>query len=115
VLAAARDSAVPLMPGAITPSEAMKLMDEGYTIQKFFPAEPAGGIAYLSALASPLPAIRFCPTGGINAANAGTYLALLNVACVGGVWVTPRDAIAAGDWERIGKLARAAAALRKRG
>ncbi|MGH6923331.1 MAG: bifunctional 4-hydroxy-2-oxoglutarate aldolase/2-dehydro-3-deoxy-phosphogluconate aldolase [Propylenella sp.] len=115
VLAAARDSEVPLMPGGITPSEAMKLMDEGYTIQKFFPAEPAGGIAYLNALASPLAAIRFCPTGGINAANAAAYLALPNVACVGGVWVTPRDAIAAGDWARIGKLAREAAALRKRG
>jgi 2-dehydro-3-deoxyphosphogluconate aldolase/(4S)-4-hydroxy-2-oxoglutarate aldolase len=115
VLAAARDSAVPLMPGGITPSEAMKLMDEGYTIQKFCPAEPAGGIAYLNALASPLAAIRFCPTGGIKAANAGAYLALENVICVGGAWVTPRDAIAAGDWKRIEKLAREAAALGKRG
>jgi 2-dehydro-3-deoxyphosphogluconate aldolase/(4S)-4-hydroxy-2-oxoglutarate aldolase len=114
VLAAARNSAVPLMPGGVTPSEAMMLMDEGYTIQKFFPAEPAGGIAYLNALASPLPAIRFCPTGGINAANAAAYLALPNVACVGGVWVTPRDAIAEGDWKRIEKLAREAAALGKR-
>jgi 2-dehydro-3-deoxyphosphogluconate aldolase/(4S)-4-hydroxy-2-oxoglutarate aldolase len=115
VLAAARDSAVPLMPGAATPSEVMTLMDEGYTIQKFFPAEPAGGIAYLKALASPLPAISFCPTGGIGAANAAEYLALSNVVCVGGSWVAPPEAIKAGDWTRIEKLAREAAALRKSG
>ena len=115
VLAAARDSAVPLMPGAATPSEVMTLMDEGYTIQKFFPAEPAGGIAYLKALASPLPAISFCPTGGIGAANAAEYLALSNVVCVGGSWVAPPEAIRAGDWTRIEKLAREAAALRSSG
>jgi 2-dehydro-3-deoxyphosphogluconate aldolase/(4S)-4-hydroxy-2-oxoglutarate aldolase len=115
VLAAARDSTVPLMPGAATPSEVMTLMDEGYTIQKFFPAGPAGGIAYLKALASPLPAISFCPTGGIGAANAAEYLALSNVVCVGGSWVAPPEAIKAGDWTRIEKLAREAAALRKSG
>jgi 2-dehydro-3-deoxyphosphogluconate aldolase / (4S)-4-hydroxy-2-oxoglutarate aldolase len=113
VLAAAADSAVPLMPGAATPSEAMTLMDEGYTIQKFFPAGPAGGIAYLKALASPLPAIRFCPTGGIDTRNAGDYLALSNVVAVGGSWVTPADAIKGGDWSRIEKLAREATALGK--
>jgi 2-dehydro-3-deoxyphosphogluconate aldolase/(4S)-4-hydroxy-2-oxoglutarate aldolase len=115
VLAAARDSAVPLMPGAATASEVMILMDEGYTIQKFFPAGPAGGIAYLKALASPFPAISFCPTGGVGADNAADYLALSNVACVGGSWVAPADAIAAGDWKRIEKLARTAAALGKSG
>jgi 2-dehydro-3-deoxyphosphogluconate aldolase/(4S)-4-hydroxy-2-oxoglutarate aldolase len=115
VLAAARDSAVPLMPGAATASEVMILMDEGYTIQKFFPAGPAGGTAYLKALASPFPAISFCPTGGVGADNAADYLALSNVACVGGSWVAPADAIAAGDWKRIEKLARAAAALGKSG
>lgn len=112
VLAAARDSAVPLMPGAATASEAMALMEEGYTIQKFFPAEPAGGVAYLKALAAPLPRIGFCPTGGIDARNAGAYLALPNVICVGGSWMAPDDAVAAGDWKRIERLAREAAALR---
>jgi 2-dehydro-3-deoxyphosphogluconate aldolase/(4S)-4-hydroxy-2-oxoglutarate aldolase len=113
VLAAARDSDVPMMPGAATASEVMTLMDEGYTIQKFFPAEPAGGLDYLKALASPLPAISFCPTGGIGAQNAPDYLALPNVICVGGSWVAPADAIAAGDWPRIERLAREASTLRK--
>jgi 2-dehydro-3-deoxyphosphogluconate aldolase / (4S)-4-hydroxy-2-oxoglutarate aldolase len=115
VLAAARDAAVPLMPGAATASEVMTLMDEGYTIQKYFPAEPGGGLAYLKALASPFPAIHFCPTGGIGAGNAAEYLALSNVVCVGGAWVAPGDAIAAGDWGRIERLAREAASLRKSG
>ncbi len=113
LLAAARESDVPLMPGAITPSEAMALRDEGYTIQKFFPAEPAGGIPYLDRLAAPLAGIRFCPTGGIGPDNAEAYLAQPNVVCVGGTWVTPDDAIAAGDWGRIEALAREAAALRR--
>jgi 2-dehydro-3-deoxyphosphogluconate aldolase/(4S)-4-hydroxy-2-oxoglutarate aldolase len=114
VLAAAADAAIPLMPGAATASEVMTLMDEGYTIQKFFPAAPAGGVAYLKALAAPLPAIRFCPTGGIDAKSAPDYLALSNVVAVGGSWVTPADAIRAGDWARIEGLARAAAQLRGR-
>lgn len=113
VLQAAADSAIPLMPGSATPTEAMRLMDEGYTIQKFFPAEPAGGVAYLSALAAPLPAIRFCPTGGIDAANGGAYLALGNVVCVGGSWVAPSDALAHRDWRRVEQLAREAASLRQ--
>ena len=113
LLAAARDSAVPLMPGAATASEAMRLLEEGYTIQKFFPAEPAGGAAFLKALAAPLPAVSFCPTGGIGAANAGDYLALPNVVCVGGSWVTPAEAIAAGDWSRIEALALDASGLRR--
>ena len=111
LLKAAEDSPVPLMPGAATASEVMTLMDAGYTIQKFFPAEPAGGIAYLKALASPLPAIRFCPTGGIGRDNAAAYLALANVVCVGGSWVAPRRRHRAGDWSRIESLARDAARL----
>ncbi len=111
LLKAAEDSPVPVMPGAATPSEVMKLMDAGYTIQKFFPAEAAGGLAYLKALAAPLPAIRFCPTGGIGRENAAAYLALANVICVGGSWVAPPDAIARGDWSRIENLARDAVRL----
>jgi len=114
LLKAAEDSPVPLMPGAATPSEVMKLMDAGYTIQKFFPAEAAGGIAYLKAFAAPLPAIRFCPTGGIGRENAAGYLALANVICVGGSWVAPPDAIARGEWSRIESLARDAARLGNR-
>jgi 2-dehydro-3-deoxyphosphogluconate aldolase/(4S)-4-hydroxy-2-oxoglutarate aldolase len=112
LLKAAEDSPVPIMPGAATATEVMTLMDAGYTIQKFFPAGPAGGIPYLKALAAPLPAIRFCPTGGIDAGNAADYLALSNVICVGGSWVVPADAIAAGDWSRIEGLARQAMALK---
>jgi 2-dehydro-3-deoxyphosphogluconate aldolase/(4S)-4-hydroxy-2-oxoglutarate aldolase len=111
ILEAADDSDLPLLPGAATPSEAMTLLEYGYALQKFFPAEPAGGTAYLKALASPLPGIRFCPTGGIDAANAAAYLALPNVICVGGSWVAPKDAVAAGDWARIEALARQAASL----
>jgi 2-dehydro-3-deoxyphosphogluconate aldolase/(4S)-4-hydroxy-2-oxoglutarate aldolase len=112
LLKAAEDSPVPIMPGAATATEVMTLMDAGYTIQKFFPAGPAGGIPYLKALAAPLPAIRFCPTGGIDAGNAADYLALSNVICVGGSWVVPADAIAAGDWSRVERLARQAMALK---
>lgn len=111
LLKAADDSPVPFLPGAATASEAMRLMDAGYTILKFFPAEPAGGIPYLKALASPLPALSFCPTGGIDAKNAPAYLALDNVVCVGGSWVTPKDALAAGDWPRFEELARKASLL----
>ncbi|MGH6917953.1 MAG: keto-deoxy-phosphogluconate aldolase, partial [Geminicoccaceae bacterium] len=87
-------------------------LERGYGCLKFFPAEPAGGVAYLRALAAPLPDARFCPTGGIDAARAPAYLALPNVVCVGGSWVAPRDAVAAEDWPAITRLARAAAALR---
>ena len=111
LLKAAEDSPVPFLPGAATASEVMQLMDEGYTILKFFPAEAAGGIAYLKALASPLPVMRFCPTGGIDADNAPAYLALDNVVCVGGSWVTPKDALATGDWARVEELARKASRL----
>jgi 2-dehydro-3-deoxyphosphogluconate aldolase/(4S)-4-hydroxy-2-oxoglutarate aldolase len=114
LLKAADDSPVPFMPGAATASEIMVLMDEGYTLQKFFPAAPAGGVAYLRALAGPLAAIRFCPTGGIDASNFGEYLALPNVACVGGSWVVPSEALTGRDWGRIEQLARQAASFGRR-
>jgi 2-dehydro-3-deoxyphosphogluconate aldolase/(4S)-4-hydroxy-2-oxoglutarate aldolase len=104
---------VPLLPGAVTPSEIMALQEEGYTVLKFFPAEQAGGAPYLKSLAAPLAAMRFCPTGGITPKNAGSYLALPNVICIGGSWVAPDDLIQAGKWDAIEKLAADAAALRK--
>jgi len=113
LLAAAADCPVPYLPGVATAGEAMALAERGLTLLKFFPAEPAGGIAYLKALAAPLPDIRFCPTGGIGLKNASTYLALPNVICVGGSWVAPPEALAAGDWARITSLAREAAGLRR--
>jgi len=112
LLDAAAASRVPFLPGAATSSEIMTLLERGHSCLKFFPAEPAGGIAYLKALAAPLSEARFCPTGGIDAGNAPAYLSLPNVLCVGGSWVAPGDAVAAGDWPRITALARAAAALR---
>jgi len=111
VFAAARDSAVPLLPGAITPSEMMAALEEGLDFLKFFPAEQAGGAAFLKSLASPFAGLRFCPTGGVTAKNAADYLSLPNVICVGGSWVAPDDAVKSGDWALIEKLAREAAAL----
>lgn len=108
---AARNSEVPLLPGAATASEAMAAREAGYSLLKFFPAEQAGGAALLKALASPLAGTRFCPTGGISAQNARDYLSLPNVICVGGSWVAPDDLVAAGDWDSIEKLAREAARL----
>lgn len=108
----ARLSDTPFLPGAMTPSEIMALIEEGYPVLKFFPAEAAGGHAALSALAGPLPAARFCPTGGITRASAPAYLALGNVLCVGGSWVAPADLVRAGAWQRITELAREAAGLR---
>lgn len=104
---------LPLLPGAATASEAMRLAERGYRVQKFFPAEAAGGAAYLKSLSGPLPDILFCPTGGLTPDNAPDYLSLPNVLCAGGSWVAPRDLIAAGDWAGITALARAAAALGK--
>lgn len=111
LLAAASDCPVPFLPGAATAGEAMTLAERGFATLKFFPAAPAGGIAYLGALAAPLPDIGFCPTGGISAENAREYLALANVVCVGGSWVAPKDALAGRDWARVTTLAREAAAL----
>lgn len=112
LLAAAKESPVPFLPGAATAAEAMALADLGYSLLKFFPAEPAGGVAYLKALGAPLPAIRFCPTGGVNLKNAAAYLALPNVICVGGSWVAPAEALSSGSWEMVTTLAREAAALK---
>ncbi|MFE0150315.1 bifunctional 4-hydroxy-2-oxoglutarate aldolase/2-dehydro-3-deoxy-phosphogluconate aldolase [Nonomuraea sp. NPDC059007] len=105
-------SGVPFLPGAATASEVMALAERGVKELKFFPAEAAGGLPYLKSLAGPLPDVRFCPTGGIRPATAPDYLALPNVGCVGGTWLTPADALAAGDWARVEKLAAEAAALR---
>ncbi|MGV2100795.1 2-dehydro-3-deoxy-phosphogluconate aldolase [Rhizobium sp. 21-4511-3d] len=112
LLDAAADSHVPLLPGAATVSEVMALREEGYQVLKFFPAEQAGGAAYLKALSSPLAGMIFCPTGGISLKNANDYLSLPNVVCVGGSWVAPKELVAAGDWAGITKLAAEAAALK---
>jgi 2-dehydro-3-deoxyphosphogluconate aldolase/(4S)-4-hydroxy-2-oxoglutarate aldolase len=112
LLDVAETTSVPFLPGAGTSSEVMRLLERGYGCLKFFPAEPSGGVAYLEALAAPLPGALFCPTGGIDAARAPAYLALPNVVCIGGSWVAPRDAVAAKDWPAITRLALAAAALR---
>ena len=103
---------LPLLPGVATASEAMAAQEAGHGFLKFFPATAAGGVPLLKALAGPLPDLRFCPTGGLTPANAPEFLALPNVAVCGGSWLTPADAVAAGDWARITALARAAAALR---
>lgn len=112
LLAAVRDQEMPLLPGAVTSSEVMALMDHGYDTLKFFPAEAAGGIPLLKSLGGPLPDVHFCPTGGISAQTAADYLALPNVLCVGGSWVTPKSMVAAGDWAGIGDLAQATLQLR---
>lgn len=103
---------VPVLPGCATVTEAMVLAARGFAALKFFPAEPSGGAAFLKSLSGPLPGLVFCPTGGIDAAKAPAYLALANVGAVGGSWVVPDDALAAGDYARITELARAARALR---
>lgn len=104
-------SGLPCLPGAATVSEMLTLLEHGFTELKFFPATAAGGLAYLRSVAAPLPGLRFCPTGGLTPETAPDYLALPNVACVGGSWLTPADAIAAGDWTTIRSLAARAAAL----
>ena len=104
---------IPLIPGIATAGELMRGLERGWRRFKFFPAEASGGIAALKGFAGPLPMARFCPTGGIDAAKAPAYLALPNVACVGGSWMLPADALAARDWTRIGDLAREAAALKR--
>jgi 2-dehydro-3-deoxyphosphogluconate aldolase/(4S)-4-hydroxy-2-oxoglutarate aldolase len=111
LLHAMQDTGLPFLPGTATVSEAMAALEGGITELKFFPAEASGGVAFLKAIASPVPAARFCPTGGITAASAPSYLALPNVGCVGGSWLTPADAVASGDWDRITTLAAEAAAL----
>ncbi|GLZ43784.1 bifunctional 4-hydroxy-2-oxoglutarate aldolase/2-dehydro-3-deoxy-phosphogluconate aldolase [Actinokineospora sp. NBRC 105648] len=112
ILGAAADTGLPLLPGAATVSEALRLAERGYTELKFFPAEAAGGVPYLKSIAGPLPELRFCPTGGITPESAPAYLALSTVGCVGGSWLTPAKALAAGDFAEIERLAKEAAALR---
>ncbi|GIF78525.1 bifunctional 4-hydroxy-2-oxoglutarate aldolase/2-dehydro-3-deoxy-phosphogluconate aldolase [Asanoa siamensis] len=109
---AALASGLPFLPGAGTVSEMLALRERGLDTLKFFPAVPSGGRSYLSAVAGPLPDLAFCPTGGITAETAAEWLALPNVGCVGGSWLTPSDAVRAGDWNRIEELARAATGLR---
>ena len=103
---------LPLLPGAATASEVMALLEKGYTVQKFFPAEQAGGAAYLKSLGAPIPQVSFCPTGGISLKNARDYLGLANILCVGGSWVAPKEAMLRGDWAAITTLAREACSLR---
>ncbi|MFJ2647166.1 bifunctional 4-hydroxy-2-oxoglutarate aldolase/2-dehydro-3-deoxy-phosphogluconate aldolase [Streptomyces sp. NPDC087420] len=112
LLDATREFGVPFLPGVSTASEVVALLEYGVTEMKFFPAEAAGGTAYLTSLSSPLPQARFCPTGGITAESAPEYLALPNVGCVGGTWMVPPDALAAKDWGRVEALAREASTLR---
>jgi 2-dehydro-3-deoxyphosphogluconate aldolase/(4S)-4-hydroxy-2-oxoglutarate aldolase len=111
LIEAAAATDLPLLPGVMTPSEVMAARAAGFAELKLFPAQQAGGIGMLKAMAGPFPEITFCPTGGISAASAPEFLAQPNVACVGGSWLTPREAIAAGDWAAITALARAAVAL----
>ena len=111
LLGAMADTGLPFLPGTATVSEVLAALEAGWTELKFFPAEASGGAAFLKSIASPVPAARFCPTGGITAASAPSYLSLPNVGCVGGSWLTPADALATGDWDRVTELARASAAL----
>ncbi|MGA7385654.1 MAG: bifunctional 4-hydroxy-2-oxoglutarate aldolase/2-dehydro-3-deoxy-phosphogluconate aldolase [Methylocella sp.] len=114
LLEAAARSPVPFLPGAATASEALALRERGFRALKFFPAEPAGGARYLASLAGPLPDLIFCPTGGIDAQKAGNYLALPNVACVGGSWMVAPELLAACDFTKVEQLAREASALGRR-
>lgn len=102
----ALSSGFPFLPGAATVTESMQLADAGFDVQKFFPAEAAGGVAMLKSFASPFPDINFCPTGGINPQNYQSYLELPNVLCIGGSWLTPAELVSAGGWDEIKSLAR---------
>ena len=105
LLDAAEANDLPLLPGAATASEAMRLFERGYSVQKFFPAEASGGVPALKSIGAPIPQIKFCPTGGVSLANARAYLALDNTLCVGGSWVAPADLMNSGDWDGIRSLA----------
>ena len=115
LLAAGASAPIPYLPAIATASELMEGLAAGYRCFKFFPAAAAGGIPMLKALSAPFPDVRFCPTGGITQETAGAYLALPNVACVGGSWITPADVLARRDWKRVEALAREAASLAGRG
>ena len=108
---AALDAELPLLPGAATATEALRLLERGFTVQKFFPAEASGGVPALKSIGAPIPQVRFCPTGGVSLKNAPEYLSLANTICVGGSWVAPKDAVEAQDWGRITALAAEAARL----
>lgn len=108
---AAQDAGLPLLPGVMTPTDIIVALELGYEIVKFFPAQPAGGVPMLQAFHGPFPTLKFCPTGGITAESAPTFLALPNVVCVGGSWLTPKSALAAQNWDEVTRLARAAAEL----
>ena len=110
LLSASAESELPYLPGVFSPSEAMAARDFGFESLQLVPAEQAGGLGLLKALASPLPDLKFCPTGGVGADSFRDYLALSNVACVGGSWVAPASAIESGNWDEITRLARAATA-----
>jgi 2-dehydro-3-deoxyphosphogluconate aldolase/(4S)-4-hydroxy-2-oxoglutarate aldolase len=114
LIEAARTSGLPLLPGVMTPSDVIAAQLAGFRELKLFPAQQAGGIGMLKALAGPFPDVTFCPTGGVSAETAPEYLALPNVACVGGSWLTPKAALAASDWDAITVLAKKASALRSR-
>ena len=111
LIAACEAEGLPLLAGAATATEAMALLERGYDMLKFFPAEASGGAPALKAIGAPLPQITFCPTGGVSPENANSYLGLSNVICAGGSWVAPADKVAAGDWAGIESLARSAAQL----
>lgn len=111
IIKGCRDASLPLLPGAATVSEILSLQEAGFSAVKFFPASAAGGPGFIKSLISPMPSIRVCPTGGITLASAPDWLALANVPCVGGSWIAPQNAIAAGDFTTIADNARAAAAL----
>lgn len=111
LLDACEANELPLLAGASSATETMRLLERGYTVQKFFPAEASGGAGALKAIGAPIPQVSFCPTGGVSLANADDYLSLPNVVCVGGSWVAPKALVASGDWEGITRLAAEAAAL----
>jgi 2-dehydro-3-deoxyphosphogluconate aldolase/(4S)-4-hydroxy-2-oxoglutarate aldolase len=108
---AAQDAGLPLLPGVMTPTDILLALELGYEIVKFFPAQQAGGVAMLQAFHGPFPALKFCPTGGITAETAPNFLALPNVVCVGGSWLTPKAALAARNWDEVTRLARGASEL----
>lgn len=115
LIEAAQQSDLPLLPGVMTPADVIRARRAGLTQLKLFPAQQAGGIGMLKALAGPFPDVSFCPTGGISAATAPEFLALPNVVCVGGSWLTPADAVANNDWDRIRTLAGEASRLHAAG
>ncbi len=114
LIQAAHNTGLPLLPGVMTPSDVIAARLGGFRELKLFPAQQAGGIGMLKALGGPFPDVTFCPTGGVSSANAPDFLALPNVACVGGSWLVPQAALAAGNWDKITALAKEASALKPR-